>query len=63
MYRICLTECGHRPTYRFSLNSLYSQLFIFLDLKEFEAVIFMKKIGGTTLPGGRVSRQSQRVRG
>ena len=23
----------------------------------------MKKIGGTTLPGGRVSRQSQRVRG
>ena len=24
------------------------------------AVIFMKKIGGTTLPGGRVSRQSQR---
>ena len=27
------------------------------------AVIFMKKIGGTTLPGGRVSRQSQRMRG
>ena len=26
------------------------------------AVIFMKKLGGTTLPGGRVRRQSQRVR-
>ena len=26
-------------------------------------VIFMKKIGGTTLPGGRVSCQSQRVGG
>ena len=27
------------------------------------AVIFMKTIGGTTLPGGGVSRQSQRVSG